>query len=77
MKVEIGMLLKPSEMSMEDPTERYRVTQTGCGRVYAENLRTGEIAELNESEDDVLYYYNIVKNKRKKEAKTEEADKEM
>ena len=61
-----GMILRPNENHMEtvfgDPHDLV-VTQVGLGRVFADDLVTGEHLEISDDnfrEEGVLYYYNIV-----------------
>ena len=66
-----GDIVIPSENNMERfdlPKPRYKITQIGCGRVYAENLLTYEQVTLHEDVrgdyGDFYYYYE--KKSRKK-----------
>ena len=59
-----GDVVIPSMNNMERfdrPMPRYKITQIGCGRVYAENLLTHEQVALHEDVrgdyEDFYYYY--------------------
>ena len=60
-----GMLIKPNENNMEyyfnGKDERLRIVQIGMGRVFAENINTGEYVGLLGNYEEVEYYYDIVK----------------
>lgn len=56
----VGDIIIPSmnnaEAVFENPIPQYKITQIGMGRVFAENIRTGENVELG-SMESVEYYY--------------------
>lgn len=64
--IKVGDIVVPSEMNMEkfdDPIPRYKITDWGMGRIYAENLMTHENVCLHEDMDgdysDFYYYYDL------------------
>ena len=60
-----GMIIKPNENNMEyyfdGKVERLRIVQIGMGRVFAENVRTGEYLGEIGNYEEIEYYYNVVK----------------
>ena len=60
-----GMIIKPNENNMEyyfnGKDERLRIVQIGMGRVFAENINTGEYVGLLGNYEEVEYYYDVVK----------------
>lgn len=60
-----GMIIKPNENNMEyyfdGKGERLRIVQIGMGRVFAENIKTGEYVGLIGNYEEVEYYYEVVK----------------
>lgn len=60
-----NMIIKPNENNMEyyfnGKDERLRIVQIGMGRVFAENINTGEYVGLLGNYEEVEYYYDIVK----------------
>ena len=43
----------------ENPIPKYKIFQIGMGRVFAENLMTGECVDLA-SDGEVEYYYKLL-----------------
>lgn len=60
-----GMIIKPNENNMEyyfnGKDERLRIVQIGMGRVFTENINTGEYVGLLGNYEEVEYYYDVVK----------------
>lgn len=46
----------------ENPIPKYKICQIGMGRVFAENLITGEIKDLAGS-GDVEFYYELLERR--------------
>lgn len=61
-----GDIVVPSmnnaESVFENPIPKYKICQIGMGRVFAENLITGEHVYLASSED-VEYYYKLLERR--------------
>ena len=59
-----GDIVVPSENNaqsvFENPIPKYKIYQIGMGRVFAENLATGECVDLA-SDGDAEYYYKLLK----------------
>lgn len=61
----VGDIVVPTFNNMEildKPIPRYRIYQIGMGRVLAENLRTGETADLASGLEPADYYYELEKD---------------
>ena len=60
-----GMIIKPNENNMEyyfdGKDERLKIVQIGMGRIFAENVRTGEYLGEIGNYEEVEYYYDVVK----------------
>lgn len=60
-----GMIIKPNENNMEyyfdGKAERLKIVQIGMGRIFAENVRTGEYLGEIGNYEEVEYYYDVVK----------------
>ena len=50
--LKVGDIVVPSENNAESafnsPVPKYKITQIGMGRIFAENIETGEIVDLAE-----------------------------
>ena len=61
-----GDIVVPSmnnaESVFENPIPRYKISQVGMGRVFAENLMTGKCVDLA-SDGEVEYYYELFERK--------------
>lgn len=61
-----GDIVVPSmnnaESVFENPIPKYKICQIGMGRVFAENLITGEIEDLAGS-GDVEFYYELLERR--------------
>ena len=59
------MIIKPNENNMEyyfdGKDERLKIVQIGMGRIFAENVRTGEYLGEIGNYEEIEYYYNVVK----------------
>lgn len=54
--------LNNAESVFENPIPKYKICQIGMGRIFAENLRTGECVDLASS-GDAEYYYKSLERK--------------
>lgn len=63
-----GDIVMPSENNaesvFENPIPKYKICQIGMGRVFAENLMTGEYEDLA-YDGDVEFYYKLIKGDSK------------
>ena len=63
----VGDIVIPSmnnaESVFENPIPKYKICQIGMGRVFAENLKTGEYVDLA-SDGDAEYYYELLKRRK-------------
>lgn len=54
-----------AESVFENPIPKYKICQIGMGRVFAENLITGEIDDIasGDGEEYASYYYELLERK--------------
>lgn len=62
-----GDIVVPSmnnaQLIFENPIPKYKICQIGMGRVFAENLITGEIEDLANNYEDVEFYYELLERR--------------
>lgn len=51
-----------AESIFKNPIPKYKICQIGMGRVFAENLMTGEYVDLSAS-GDAEYYYKLLERR--------------